>query len=271
MIRITNKKKLVSHTYYLNNSPLEWVDTYKYLGVKIQSKLNWSEHIQDASNKASRVLNLLRRSMYGCHHTAKKRAYMALVRPHLEYCSPVWSPYQHKLNEALEKVQKRAARWVCGSRWDRERYQWSKSYSDCCEELNWLTLENRRKLLSACQTYKIIHSLDCIPFSDYFKFKPPPLRSHTYSLLVSQSRVNAFRFSYFVHAPHLWNHLPHEIVNSLSLISFKISLCFYLKSILSLLLTINFCVHIFSFFTSIFIHLLNYILCSFCMLRGVRL
>ena len=99
MMRVTNKKKLISYTYCLNNSPLEWVDTYKYLGVKIQSKLVWGEHILDVSNKVSRMLNVLRRSMYGCHHAAKKSAYMALVRPHLEYCFPVWSPHQHKLNE----------------------------------------------------------------------------------------------------------------------------------------------------------------------------
>ena len=105
-IRNTNKKKLVSHTYHLNNSPLEWVDTYKYLGVKIQNKLSWGEHIQEVSNKATRVLNVLRRSMFGCHHEAKKRAYMALVRPHLEYCSPVWSPHQHKLTDALEKYRR---------------------------------------------------------------------------------------------------------------------------------------------------------------------
>ena len=143
---------------------------------------------------------------------------MALVRPHLEYCSPVWSPHQHKLTDALEKVQKRAARWVCGARWDRERYRWSRTYLDCCEELNWLTL---RKLRNASQTYKIV---DCIPFSDYFKLKPHPLRSHTHSLFVFQSRVNAFRFSYFVNALHLWNHLSHNIVNSPSLPSFRTNL-----------------------------------------------
>ena len=169
--------------------------------------------------------------MHGCHHTAKKRAYMVLVRLYLEYCSPVWSPHQHKLSEALEKVQKRAARWVSGARWNRESYHWSKTYSHCCEELNWLTLENRRKFLTACQTYKIIHGMDCITFRDYFKFKPYHLRSHNYSLFVPQSCVDAFRFSYFVHAAHLWNHLSHEIVIS-SLNSFKtnlLNLCFFPK------------------------------------------
>ena len=74
------------HAYRLNNAAVEWVDTFKYLGVRIHPKLRWSDHITDVATKANRILNLLRRSMYGCSRSAKHRAYSALVRPHLEYC-----------------------------------------------------------------------------------------------------------------------------------------------------------------------------------------
>ena len=37
---------------------------------------------------------------------------------HLEYCSPIWSPYQQKFIDAIEKVHKRAAWWVRGVRWE---------------------------------------------------------------------------------------------------------------------------------------------------------
>ena len=45
----------------------------------------------------------------------KELAYTGLVRPVLEYCSSVWDPQSILLQDELEKVQKRAARFVTGN------------------------------------------------------------------------------------------------------------------------------------------------------------
>ena len=37
--------------------------------------------------------------------------YKSIVRPHLEYCLPGWSPYYKKDKELLEKVQHRFSRF----------------------------------------------------------------------------------------------------------------------------------------------------------------
>ena len=42
VMRITNKRNKIHYTYSLNNASLEWVDTFKYLGVRINSKLTSS-------------------------------------------------------------------------------------------------------------------------------------------------------------------------------------------------------------------------------------
>ena len=117
-----------------------------------------------------------------------------------------------------------AARWVSGARWDKQHSCWSSSYSDSCHDLQWLTLHQRRLLLCQCQTFKITRDMDCIKFTDYFAFKSRTLRSHPYSLAIPQSRINAFRFSYFVNAPFIWNQLPSSILQSSSLCTFKFCL-----------------------------------------------
>ena len=96
--------KIIPFIYSANNVSLEWVSTLKYLGIKLNSKLTWKDHVFEATQKANGVLNIPRRSLRGCSMKAKARAYMALVRPHLEFCAPVWSPHQKYAIDELEKV-----------------------------------------------------------------------------------------------------------------------------------------------------------------------
>jgi len=167
---ISLKKKSPSYTYSINTTTLEWVDTFKYLGVTINN-LKWGDHITEVTTRAPRILNLLRWTMRDCHRDAKTKAYTALVRPILEYSAPVWAPHEHQHINALEKVQKRAARWVIGARWNRQLNCWSSPYSKSCHDLQWLTLQQRHLLLCQCQTFKIVHGIDCINFSDFFCFQ----------------------------------------------------------------------------------------------------
>ena len=148
----------------------------------------------------------------------------ALVRPQVEYCSAVWNPHLKKDVDVLEKLQRRAARWIC-CRWNKQTYKWSKTYSEVINHLGWKTLEDRRNIQICCQTYRIIHHLDCIPFDCYFSFvKHTATRSHALSLFCKPSRINAFRYSFSINAPFLWNTLPHDVMLSNSITSFRLRL-----------------------------------------------
>ena len=58
--------------YTIKNATLEWVNSYKYLGIRITSHLRWSEQCRGAASKAMKILNLLRRTMHGTSSEAKK-------------------------------------------------------------------------------------------------------------------------------------------------------------------------------------------------------
>jgi hypothetical protein len=51
----------------------------------LTSDLTWKHHIGLITGKAQKILNLLRRHLYGCNPDVKKRAFTSLVLPHLEY------------------------------------------------------------------------------------------------------------------------------------------------------------------------------------------
>jgi len=78
----------------------------------VSSDLKWHEHISNICLKATRTLNFVRRKTYCCSQRAKNLAYLSLVRPHLEYAAAAWDPYTAKDIQQLERVQRRAARFV---------------------------------------------------------------------------------------------------------------------------------------------------------------
>ena len=113
------KKPITPHcTLVLNNSTLEQVENYKYLGLLLTADLSWSSHISSICLKAWKILGLLYRWFYGnVSQDVLKQLYLSLVRPHLEYGCHVWNPHLEKDKKALESVQKFACR-IATARWD---------------------------------------------------------------------------------------------------------------------------------------------------------
>ena len=211
VMEITNRKITVDFEYCLNGTNLDWVDSFRYLGLLIDTKLRWNNHCCNIAAKATRILNLLKRSMSGCSQQAKATAFQALVRPHVEYCAPVWNPHTAKNIETIEKVQKRAARWLT-AKWNNDTKRWDKSYHQSLSELKWQSLQQRRTYLTHLQTLKILHGADCIEFNKYFAYSRAPQTRfcNASTLQCGSSTVNSFRYS-FVAAPFLWNKLPADV------------------------------------------------------------
>ena len=109
---ITNKTKPSSYQYSLFGHPLSKVASHAYLGVKLDSKLSWAKHITEITTKSSKVLGMVKRTLGPCKPKVKDTAYNMLVRPKLEYASPVWNPHTSSQINRLERIQHYAARLV---------------------------------------------------------------------------------------------------------------------------------------------------------------
>ena len=95
---------------------LEQVQYEKDLGVIFDTDLKFSQHIQENITKANQRIGLIRRNFEYLNKTSFLMLYKSLVRPILEYCSPVWTVLYIKHSEALERVQRHATKLLHGKR-----------------------------------------------------------------------------------------------------------------------------------------------------------
>ena len=118
MMQLTNKRtSKIQASYKLEGTVLENVESIKYLGVTITKDLKWNTHISNVCTKANKtlvflLLFFLDEICFLAPQDVREAAYKGLVRPILEYGCSVWDPHYEGLIDDLEKVQKRAARFV---------------------------------------------------------------------------------------------------------------------------------------------------------------
>ena len=91
------------------------VDTAKYLGVTMESKLNINNHIDSVAKKANSTRAFLNRNLRSCSQSIRDSTYKTYVRPMVEYASIVWDPHTHRNINKLEQVQRHSARYVTGN------------------------------------------------------------------------------------------------------------------------------------------------------------
>ena len=105
-LRITRKKTTQIHEYRLHGHILKSENSSKYLGVTIDNKLCWNDHIDNICNKANGSLAFLRRNLKISQTHIKDNTYTTQVRPQLEYAAAVWDKYTEQNQDQLEMVQR---------------------------------------------------------------------------------------------------------------------------------------------------------------------
>jgi len=110
-----------SHTLSIKiqNTEIENVRSYKYLGVILDPRLDFGLQVDYAVSKAKRAQSkicTLIKGRQGISVQLGVQLYKTLVRKHLEYAIPAWANISEKDLEKLEKVQVQCLRRVIGAK-----------------------------------------------------------------------------------------------------------------------------------------------------------
>ena len=238
MIIGTRNSSLCSNVkFFMDNGDsrheIEETTVERDLGVTINNKLKWNNHIDKAVLVANNMICKLKNSFKYWDAVSFNKLYSAFVRPHLEYCTSVWNPILKKDIAKLEKVQRRATKLVPNLR--------HLSYETRLANIGISTLEERRRRGDIIQYYKLNKGYNVAKLHEHQLHQPngPTTRSKSRSqLIVKQLTKIKAREQFFSNRIATdWNELPENVINSASLNSFKNNLDKFRKQQLGSLMT----------------------------------
>ena len=207
IMHLTRNRTIKQTKYTLKKTILNVVENTKYLGVTISNDLRWNTHINKACTKANNLLNLLKRNLKSSDSHSKEMAYKNCIRPILEYSSSAWNPHQDVLKQEVERVQKRAARFVTND------YNYNPgSMTNILNSLKWKTLEKRRETNSLMLFYKGLKGKARIPLEDLERRANRGRNQREMTFEVPYARTDAYKYSFIPKTVRAWNKLSYDII-----------------------------------------------------------
>ena len=139
----------------------------KLLGIVIDEKLNFDEHITKLCKKASSQLNALFRLKFVLTKEAKNVLIQSFIFSNFNYCPLVWHFSSSKSLQKIENIQKRALRFLLDDN--------DSTYEELLVKSRRLKLNNNfmsvKRLKVLCtEIYKTLKNLNPSYMSDIFQF-----------------------------------------------------------------------------------------------------
>ena len=175
LITFTRKKNPLQFEYNMDSETISRVSLVKDLGITLDSKLTFEEHISITTSKAYVTLGFIRRNTQTFRDIyCLKTLFCTHVRSILEYGVQVWAPYYAVHIDRIEKVQRRFLRYAL------RHLQWNDPvqlppYEHRCNLISLPTLAQRRTLLQRLLIFDLLTSnIDCSELLNRIPFNAPP-------------------------------------------------------------------------------------------------
>lgn len=207
-LRVSLKTKPLPVSFSIGGTQLPLVTKMRDLGVIIDSKLSFSDHIDFIVKRGNRALGLLIRSLQGVRGRYSLggviAAYNANVRSILEYGSVVWAGAACSHLERIERIQHKFLSFLAGTR--RDRFDMC-DYEGLCVLYNVNPLVKRRTALDLSFLHDVMSGRVASPLLlSQFSLRVPvrPTRNPEF-LYIPPGRIRSTMSALFSRLPRAFN------------------------------------------------------------------
>ena len=203
----------------LGSHALDEMAQLSIVGLTINRRLSWGEHIRKLAMRAAQQLGALRRARRCLPQSALLAAYKGTVRARIEYLSPVWCGGPRTNLDLLNGLQLRALS-ILG---------FSASGEAVLRDLRLQPLSERWAVSSLALLHRMVSGVAPPPTAAMRPDGAVRHRStragkaaHPHELCVPKSRTSHHQASFLPRTARQWNALPHSVFSA-DLDTFKTS------------------------------------------------
>ena len=189
--------------------------TVKLLGIWIDDKLTFEEHVKTILKKGNQKLHALMRVSKYMSEEKLRILMKAFVESQFNYCPLLWMFHSNKINHRINSLHERALRVVYKDD--------NLTFEQLLEKDDSFTIHERNLQKLALLMYKVKHKLCPAPIQDIFtEHENAPNSRNERDWVIPRARtVNYGLETIRYRGPVTWNLLPNEIKSSETLESFK--------------------------------------------------
>ena len=195
----------------VENTNLESTSSIKVLGVNIDSKLNFNDHVCDMCTTAGRQLNVLQRLKSSLDYDSRMVIYKSFIISNFDYYPVVWLFTSKSSLAKLENIQKRALRYVLND--------YESDYNDLLTKVNVPGIKIMTLRQLTIEVYTSVAKIDLEYLNELFLSKQCTYNLRNVSVL-ERPKVNTTQFglkSFKSYGSKIWNLLPNSFKKDISL------------------------------------------------------
>ena len=213
-------------TYMADSVEIKPSYSVKDLGIMVDETLNWKLQVDTVSKKCKQLSAWVLSVFYTRDKNTMLTLFKSLIRPKIEYCCEVWSPFLIKDIVKIEQVQSSFTHRIAGMS--------DYNYWERLQLLDLMSLQRRREKIVLTHLWKILNNI--YPNTIEIEFKTH-LRTQSIKAIIKPlpklrgNILTKYDHSFTVNAAKLWNVMPSKLSRETTLSLFKANLDIYLHGI----------------------------------------